>query len=289
VSYLVFDIETIPDLSVWTPPATEAPPPDPAAPLPGQLSIVGAPVPPADSAIVIPPLGTPVKKPRARKKPANGEPAKEPFAPHYAHRVVAIGWTWLELDNGAAELKGMGCVGTSTFKDDEAALISAWNDFVRREGPTIVTYNGRAFDVPVLGLRALRHGVSQAWADKDYRYRYGERHLDVFEHVTEYGLVPRTGFSLDVLSQLIGLPAKGETNGASISAMFAKGDIAKLEAYCASDSVKTAFLLLRYFLMRGRVSKDQYVVMARMLLEACAAQGLGSITFGVDTKRLLLE
>ena len=71
--------------------------------------------------------------------------------------------------------------------------------------------------------------------------------------------------------------------------MWKSGEVAKIEAYCACDAVKTSFLLLRYFLMRGRISKEQYVAAARTLLATSGAQGLGAITFGVDTKRLLLE
>lgn len=296
MSYLVFDIETIPDLSVWTPPPAEQPEQatPPGAPLPGQLQLVGAPsvepgAPPADTGIVIPPMSA-AKKSRSRKKAAApGEPPKEPFPPLYAHRVIAIGWTWLELDAGAAEIKGVGCVGTSTFKDDEGMLISAWNDFMRKESPTVVTFSGRGFDVPVLSLRAFRHGVSQSWADREYRHRYGERHLDLFEQLTEYGLVPRTGFSLDTFSQLMGLPGKMGVDGSQVRTLWTAGEIGKIEAYCACDAVRTAFVLLRFLLMRGRISKVQYVTAARSLLETSNGMGLGAITFGVDVQRLLLE
>ncbi len=305
-SFLIFDIETIPDLSLWTPPPVDPPPPPPGAPLPGQAGLPGvAPptltsVPPTGTialpgapapgfSMQIPPAGQrKPRKPRATKPKANGEAAKEPFAPLYAHRVIAIGWVWLDLAL-EAPLKGMGCVGTSTFKDDEAALLTAWNDFVKREQPTVVSWNGRAFDVPVLGLRALRHGVAQSWADDGYRKRYGDHHVDLFDVVTEYGAIPRTGYSLGALSKVLGLPDKGEMSGGSVSGMYARGDIAKIEAYCCSDAVRAAFLLLRYRLMRGWLSVEQYRVGARALLEQCAAMNLGNLTLGVDTKRLLLE
>jgi predicted PolB exonuclease-like 3'-5' exonuclease len=291
MSYLVFDIETVTDLSVWTPPPVELPPADPAiAPLPGQLALVGAPTAlPTDSGIVIPPVGTPAKKSRSRKKPVNpADPPKEPFAPLYAHRVIAIGWSWLDLDGGKVEIKGVGCIGTSTFKDNEAGLLVAWDEFMRREAPTIVTYAGRGFDVPVLALRAFHHGVSQAWADKDYRYRYGDRHIDLFEHLTDYGLVPRTGFSLGTMSQLMGLPNK-TLDGSGVAALWRNNEIAKIEAYCACDAVRTALVMLRYFLMRGRIGKEQYVRACQGLLITSTNMGLGEITFGIDAKRLLLE
>jgi predicted PolB exonuclease-like 3'-5' exonuclease len=311
MSFLIFDIETVPDLSLWTPPPIEAPPAE--APLPGQLGLPGAPAPglqsvpmpptavPATStmtapgtpapgfSITIPPAGQrKARKPRARK-PKAGEQAKEPFAPLYAHRVIAIGWVWLELDAGQAAIKGLGCVGTSTFKDDEPALLTAWNEFVRREQPTVVSFAGRTFDVPVLGLRAMRHGISQSWADEGYRKRYGDHHVDLFDVLTEYGALPRTGYSLGTLSTVLGLPDKGELSGGSVQAMYSQGQIAKIEAYCCSDAVRAAFLLLRYRLMRGWTSVEQYRVGARALLEKCAAMNLGNLTLGVDTRRLLLE
>jgi len=306
MSFLIFDIETIPDLSLWTPPAPAPDPAPPGAPLPGQLGLPGAPQPPmlqsvpptgqittaptAGFTLQIPPAGQrKPRKPRAPKPKANGEPAKDPFAPLNAHRVIAIGWVWLELDAGQAQLKGMGCVGTSTFKDDEAALLTGWNNFVRHEQPTVVSWRGRSFDVPVLGLRALRHGISQSWADEGYRKRYGDHHVDLFDVLTEYGAVPQSGMKLSTMSEVVGLPGKTDVDGSKVNGMYQRGEIAKIEAYCCSDAVRTAFLLLRYRLMRGWLTLEQYRVGARALLEQCATMNLGNLTLGVDTKRLLLE
>lgn len=307
MSFLIFDIETIPDLSLWQPPPVVPPPSDPAVPLPGQLGLPSAPAasalqsvpatgmiaapttPAAGFTMTIPPAGQrKARKPRVTKPKANSEPAKEPFAPLYAHRVIAIGWVWLDLDVGQAALKGMGCVGTSTFKDDEAALLTGWNEFVKREQPTVVSFCGRTFDVPVLGLRALRHGISQSWADESYRKRYSDHHVDLFDVLTEYGALPRTGYSLGTLSTIFGLPDKGELVGGSVGGMYQRGEIAKIESYCASDAARTAFLLLRYRLMRGWISVEQYRVGAKALLDACVAQQLGNLTFGADLSRLLL-
>jgi hypothetical protein len=289
MTHLVFDIETIPDHTLWTSPADPVVP-NPAAVLPGQLALVqGGAAPPPVGDIVIPPVGTRPRKARARKTAANGV-TKDPFPPRYAHRVIAIGFTWLDLDAPAAEfVRGVGCVGTSAFGDNEAGLLTAWDEFVKRESPTVVTFNGRSFDVPVLGFRALRHGIAQAWADSEYRHRYGDQHVDLFDLLTEHGAVPRDGCSLDTFSTIIGLPSKGEENGSAVHAMWKKGEIAKIEGYCTSDTVRTAFLLLRYKLMRGQLTTERYRELARHLLGMAGTMGLGSITFGVDTKRLLLE
>jgi predicted PolB exonuclease-like 3'-5' exonuclease len=304
VSYLIFDIETVPDLTLWTPPAAAAPEPAADGALPEQqpLGLPGAPPPPvpetgtitaqpqttnAGFTMVIPPAGAKKpRKPRARKTPT-GE-VKDPFAPHYAHRVIAIGWVWLDLESNNV-LKGLGCVGTSVFGQDEAALLTAWDTFVTQHQPTVVSWNGRGFDVPVLSLRAIRHGIAQGWASGDYRKRYSDQHIDLFDVLTEFGALPRTGFSLSMMSEMIGLPSKGSVDGSKVREMFDRGEISKIEAYCASDAARTAFLFLRYRLMRGWLSVDGYRAAAQQLLAACAQAQLGPITWGIDSKRLLLE
>lgn len=248
--FLIFDIETVPDLTLWTP-AGAAPPTDIA----------------------------PKRKPRARKT--------DEFPPLYAHRPIAVGFVHLD-DN--LDVLNMGVAGTTNFGDDERALLLAWNAFADNNPSTLVSFNGRAFDMPVLSLRALRWGVSQGWYGGDYRKRYDEEHIDLFDQLTEFGLVGRSGFSLDTFSQIIGLPAKGGMDGSKVAGLFAAGEAKKIEAYCLVDVAKTTFLFMRYQLMRGRITIDRYRTQATRFMHACSNAGLdGAIAFGGDTKRLFLE
>ncbi len=241
MSYLVFDIETVPDKTLWTP----EPP-----------------------------------KPRSRKK-------TDEFPPLYAHRPIAIGF--MVLADDTYEILHFGVVGTTTYGDDEAALIAAWSGWVQQLTPTLVSFNGRAFDIAVLQLRSIKHGVSLGWHNKDYRNRYGEQHIDLFEQVTSFGMVGRSGFSLSNMSALIGLPPKGENDGSKVAGLFAEGKAAEIEAYCGQDVVRSAFLFLRYQLMRGRLSIDAYRGVATSLIELCTARGMHGVLFGADMNRLLLQ
>lgn len=281
-SYLVFDIETIPDYSVWSPPVEEAPP---------------LPAPPPDAVAVgangVSAVTTETKpKTRTRKKAADtGElptkPGKTPFAPLYAQRPVAIGFLWLGRN---LDLKGAGCVGTMRHGDNEKQLLAEWSTFLTQNRPTIVSWNGRGFDMPVITLRSFKHGVEMKWHNKDYRYRYDEDwHLDLCDVMTEYGAVQKTGFKLDAVSKLLGLPGKMGIDGSQVEDMMKAGRAAEVEKYCVSDCVQTAFVLMRYLLMRGRVSLDMYNTGAEGLLRYCrATEGIAELGNAIDANQLLL-
>jgi len=239
MSYVIFDIETVPDPALWTQPAP---------------------------------------KPRARK--ASG------FAPLYAHRPIAIGVLALNEETYAVETFAV--AGTTSFADNEAALITAWSGWMQQLQPVLVSFNGRGFDMPVLALRAMRHGVQLGWHGKDYRSRYGEQHIDLFDQATEFGGVGRDGFSLSDMSALIGLPVKGE-DGSMVAGMFAEGKAAHIEGYCACDVARTAFLFMRWQLMRGRMDLARYREAATALLNLCTERQLTGVLFGADKARLLLE
>lgn len=271
-TYLIFDIETVPDLTLWTPPPVveEAPPETP-------------PPPPTTEA-------APTEKPkrsRAKKEPAPPKEPKEPFAPLYAHRPIAIGYVWLDESFG---LKSFGCIGTSSYKDDEKKLLTDWNAFVARERPVLITWNGRTFDVPVIALRCFRWGVPQIWSDKEYRYRYGDQHIDLFDVLTDYGSMPRTGFHLDDLCKILGLPTKDGVDGSKVHGLFKQGQIETIETYCLTDALKTAYAALRFFLLRGRVSVELYNEACANLHNACrATPNLQAFAAATNGARLIIQ
>ncbi len=133
-----------------------------------------------------------------------------------------------------------------------------WERLERFRG-TLVTFNGRGFDLPVMELAALRHGcVIPRYFKGGFRYRYSdEAHYDLYEFVTNFGAYNvRGGFHL--LAQLVGLPGKGEVDGAGVQALWEGGRLADIHAYCRRDVIQTYFLFLRLELMRGRITAEQH-------------------------------
>ena len=126
---------------------------------------------------------------------------------------------------------------------------------------TLVSFNGRNFDLPVLELQALRYGCQapRYFNEKHgHRYRYSEeRHYDLLDFLSNAGAYRmRGGFSL--LARLIGLPGKTGIDGSMIQGLWEAGQLATIHAYCRQDVIQTYGLFLRVELMRGRLTPQEY-------------------------------
>ena len=144
----------------------------------------------------------------------------------------------------------------------------------RRAGPsepgpgcTLVTFNGRGFDLPVIEHRSLRYGLGSAayFSTRDkfsnYRYRFApEFHFDILEFLTNYGATFKT--SLDAVAKLLGLPGKTEMDGAQVEGQYERGNLAGIAEYCMSDVALTYFIFLACQRMRGLLRGDANAVRA---------------------------
>src|SRR4051794_19654050 len=92
---------------------------------------------------------------RAYFNPPEPAPGVErPFPPLYASRPVVIGVMWLNED---LTLKRLGTIGEGK---DEVGMLSDFAEFMDSRRPQLITWNGRGFDLPVLLLRSLAHGIT---------------------------------------------------------------------------------------------------------------------------------
>src|SRR5262245_49667614 len=234
-----------------------------------------------------------------------GAPAPERrFPPTWAHRIVVIGCLW--LDHGY-RLKRLGVIGDHSMPASrtstpamptpvdaspdqrERALIEDFSRFVGRARPLLVTYNGRAFDLPVIVMRSLCHGVPLGWYYREpgVRYRYSEEgHLDLCDWLAEHGAT-RSG-SLDAVAQLIGLPGKVGIDGSQVEGLYQAGELAAIQRYCLADAAPTALLFLRFRLLQGMLRPEDYQRATEGLLDGLAADGrVGDVLEGTDRAHLL--
>ena len=133
-----------------------------------------------------------------------------------------------------------------------------WNAYGR---PTLVTFNGRTFDLPLLELSAFRFGIDIGpWFDsrgKTYsqpRNRYNtQSHLDVHDLLTNFGATRFTG-GLNLAASLLGKPGKMSVQGHMVQDMYNAGELAQINDYCRCDVLDTYFVFLRSRVLVGELS-----------------------------------
>ena len=228
------------------------------------------------------------------KRPEVSQDTPEPrvaFPPTWAHRIVVIGCLW--LDHGY-RLKRLGVVGdpaggAGTPDERERHLLEDFSRFVGRARPVLVTYNGRSFDLPVIAMRALCHGISLGWyyRERNVRYRYSEEgHLDLCDWLADHGAT-RSG-SLDAVARLIGLPGKVGVDGSQVEGLYAAGQLAEIQKYCLGDVTQTALLFLRFRLLQGVLRPDVYQQVTAALIDGLTADGrVSTVLDGLDRAHLL--
>jgi predicted PolB exonuclease-like 3'-5' exonuclease len=138
----------------------------------------------------------------------------------------------------------------------EAEIIAAFVKRIDELEPTLVSFNGSGFDLPVLRYRAMVHGVvAPGLAKRDYFYRFGKSAVDLCDVLSSYG--GSTKVKLDELARTLGLPGKPDgMEGSQVATYVREGRIAEVAQYCESDVVNTYRIWLRHELFRGELSPD---------------------------------
>ena len=159
-------------------------------------------------------------------------------------------------------IRTLGCLGADRYAESEM-VAKFWQVF--ESAQTLVTFNGRAFDLPVLETRALKYGLSlpryfgAADARMTYRSsRYSDAyHVDLCDFLSNFGAVYRRG-SLDLLAKLIGLPGKYIIEGGDVEYLYRLNRQKEINQYCMTDVLQTYLLFLRVELLRGRLNASDY-------------------------------
>ena len=203
------------------------------------------------------------------------------FLPVCFHRVVSISAV---MADGFGRFLRVSTLDGENERDKIAKFLTFIEDF----NPRLVSFNGRGFDLPMIMARAMCYDLSAAayfeTNDRDnnkskwenYRSRYdGRFHLDLLDHISDFGAV--RGLKLDHICTSVGLPGKYDVHGDQVLQLYYGGEQAKIDEYCRSDVLNTYWLFLKYELLRGKITKDDYLnyiaVMGEFLQKECASMG----------------
>lgn len=152
-----------------------------------------------------------------------------------------------------------------------------WRGWEMYKKPTLVSFNGRSFDVPLLELAAFRYGINlQRWFNltgKNYeqpRNRYNtEFHLDIHDVLTNFGAARFNG-GLNLAASILGKPGKMDVQGHMVQDLYDAGKLAEINDYCRCDVLDTYFVFLRSCVMLGNISlarEQELVDQAKAWLE----------------------
>ena len=179
----------------------------------------------------------------------------------YLHRVVAVSGV-LRRRSRSGESTDLRIWSLGSLESTEKELIESFFRLIELRTPTLVTWNGSQFDLPLLVYRALHHGVSAEryfeTRESDFRFnnylnRYHERHTDLMDVFSAHQL--RAAAPLDELARFLGLPGKVALHGAEVEERYFAGDLAAIRDYCEGDALLTWLVYLRFDRIRGRLSE----------------------------------
>lgn len=183
------------------------------------------------------------------------------FLPHYLQKICAIS---VVLSQGSqVKVWSLG-----DEQSDEKELINRFFAGIDKHTPTLVSWNGSGFDLPVLHYRSLIHGITastywevgenqQNFRWNNYLSRFHYRHIDLMDIVAGY---QNKAFApLDDIASLLGFPGKMGMSGAKVWDQYQEGQIKNIRDYCETDVLNTYCVYLRFELIRGIITQNEYI------------------------------
>lgn len=182
------------------------------------------------------------------------------FLPHYLQKICAIS---VVLSQGPqVKVWSLG-----DEKSDEKELITRFFAGIDKHTPTLVSWNGSGFDLPVLHYRTLLHGIAaptywevgehqQNFRWNNYLSRFHYRHIDLMDVIAGY---QNKAFApLDDIASMLGFPGKMGMSGAKVWEQYSQGQIKNIRDYCETDVLNTYCVYLKFELIRGTINQEEY-------------------------------
>lgn len=139
-----------------------------------------------------------------------------------------------------------------------------WEGWKAYKQPSLVSFNGRSYDLPLLELSAYRYGVSipewfniygKSWEQPRHRYNQAA-HFDLQDILTNFGATRLSG-GLNLCANLVGRPGKMGVAGHMVQQMCDDGKLEQVNDYCRCDVLDTYFVLLRTAVVMGQITLEE--------------------------------
>src|SRR5262245_40422725 len=162
-------------------------------------------------------------------------------------KIISIAMWNLERDRGLCLLEGKPAESqewkrvpnSDVFRGSEAQLLERFWEIVERKRPRLISFNGRAYDGPILMIRSAQLGIAPALNLCGNRYNLSS-HVDLDEVLTFHGSW-REHYKLDYWCRRFDVESpKGSIDGSQIARAYREGRIEEIGEYCLRDVRATA-------------------------------------------------
>lgn len=182
------------------------------------------------------------------------------FIATHLQKVVAISAVYR---NSQTDKFSIWTLGNETSSERE--IVQNFFDGVDKFTPTLVTWNGSGFDLPVLHYRGLINQVQAAryWDlgedDSSFKWnnyigRFHLRHTDLMDVIAGYN--NRAFAPLDEIAVLLGFPGKMGMSGSKVWEQYQAGEIKAIRDYCETDALNTYLVYLHWQYVRGHLTES---------------------------------
>jgi len=182
------------------------------------------------------------------------------FIATHLQKVVAISAVYRNTQKDQFSVWTLGAEESS-----EKEIVQNFFDGVDKHTPTLVTWNGSGFDLPVLHYRGMVNGVqAQRYWDmgeddsnfkwNNYIGRFHMRHTDLMDVLAGYS--PRAFAPLDEIAIMLGFPGKMGMSGSKVWEQYKDGQIKAIRDYCETDALNTYLVYLHWQFVKGNLTES---------------------------------
>lgn len=209
----------------------------------------------------------------AQQKEINGSE----FLPLGFHKIISI--ASVLADDFGNFIKVGNFAKNTPIENREEILLQEFSTFLNKQNPRLISFNGRGYDMPLIGIRSLKYNINLSgyyetdnpnfgknkW--ENYRQRYSEKfHLDIYDTLGNYGAT--RAITLDVICKMAGIMGKYEVCGSQVhEIIFQDNDLPKVDFYCQSDVLNTYWLFLKFELTKGMLQISDYLSNLTKMME----------------------
>ncbi len=199
------------------------------------------------------------------------------FLPLYLHKIIAISVVYRGMGDDMGKAVSVRSLGNEN--STESDLLKLFFEEIDLKKPTVVSWNGSYFDLPVIRYRALQNAISlpEHWSE-DGNYH----HSDVKNALSMHN--PDASAPLDHIAKLLGFPAKMGMDGSQVWDEYQASNLKGIRDYCETDVLNTYLVYLRYQLMLGKLTHEQLEQEFTLLRDALESQSTKQAHLGAFLK-----